>query len=91
MVGAPTGKITTMKNGQPDIPPNTPVILIDADGVTADEYARRTGLAPSTVRKMLADGRLPRIKKRTPGTEGKSSTVLVNLVKLAQQALEANY
>lgn len=80
-----------MKNGQPAIPPNTPVILIDADGVTAKEYARRTGLALSTVELMLKDGRLPRIKKRQPGTEGKSSTVLVNLVKLAQQALEANY
>ena len=65
--------------------------MIDVEGVTAREYARRTGMAPGTVRKMLADGRLPRIKKDLPGKESCSSTVLVNLVKLASDALKANY
>ncbi len=72
--------------------PTQPVIVLGgADGMRPELYAQMTGIPLNTVRKMLSDGRLPRIKKDSPNVKGKNSIVLVNVMKLAVQALEASY
>ncbi len=61
--------------------------MVDASGVTLAEYARRSGESIGAVRKKVADGRLPTIKMAHTGRESGSSTVYVNMMKLAQIAL----
>ena len=64
-------------------PKDIRVIQIDAPAVTPREYARRTGISESAVRAMIHRGDLPTIKP----TGKKYGTVLVNMMKLAEQAL----
>ncbi len=71
----------------PEIPKEACVIMLDAPAVTPKEYARRTGLSESAVRSKIQNGTLPVIKHTTPGSEGKGCTVLINLMKLADEAL----
>ena len=74
------------------LPPNQPVIVLGGvDGMRPELYALHSGIPVNTVRKMLSDGRLPRIKKDSPNVKGGNSTVLGNVMKLAVQALEASY
>lgn len=68
-------------------PTNLRVIQIDCPAVTPREYARRTGLSESAVRAQISRGELPTIKP----TGKKYGTVLVNLMKLAEQALSVEY
>lgn len=74
------------------LPPTQPVIVLGGvDGMRPELYALQSGIPINTVRKMLSDGRLPRIKKDSPTAKGKGTTVLVNVMKLAVDALQASY
>jgi hypothetical protein len=68
-------------------PKDIRVIQIDAPAVTPREYARRTGLSESAVRAQISRGELPILKP----TGKKYGTVLVNMMKLAEQALAVEF
>lgn len=76
-----------------NLPPTQPVLVLPVvDGLTPKEYARTTGIPFNTVKKMLSDSRLPRIKKELPDSKvGSKAAVLVNVQKLAIDAITREY
>ncbi|MCR9686249.1 Rha family transcriptional regulator [Vibrio antiquarius] len=58
-------------------------IAVDAPFCTKKEFLRRTGWSGSSLDRAIAAGEIPILEKA-----GKSSSVLINLVKLYQRAAE---
>lgn len=59
-------------------------ITIPTPYITVAEYSSRTGLSESTVRNMIADGRLP-VREKTKDLKG--GTVFINLAAITIEAL----
>jgi len=65
----------------------TRIIQIDAPAVVPREYARRVGLSEAAVRQKIARGELPTIRMGSK----KGCTIMVNLMKLAEDALNVEH
>ncbi|MCW2257877.1 hypothetical protein M2263_003968 [Providencia alcalifaciens] len=63
--------------------PNITITIPDPY-VTVSEYSKRTGLSKSSVRNMIADGRLPIRKK---DKDLKQGTVFINLAAITVESL----
>ncbi|QWQ16169.1 helix-turn-helix transcriptional regulator [Providencia rettgeri] len=63
--------------------PNITITIPDPY-VTVSEYSKRTGLSESSVRNMIADGRLPVREKHKDLKQG---TVFINLAAITVEAL----
>lgn len=58
-------------------------VQIDTPCLSAQEYARRTGTTLNQVRRMIYDGRLPVMPKRSP-----KETPFINMIALAKAAAD---
>ena len=67
------------------IPEHTKAVFLDTDRCTLKEYARRTGLSYSGVKKLADQGVIETIKTGDPSSSGAR---FVNLIKMAEKSLD---